>query len=1089
MQEIGTLGNEVRKSCALEDFKPAFDRNNVAVITSSGEGFCPYVGVLIQSIAANASPDNNYDFILLHDGLTSETERNLLDIVKGISNFSVRFVDVSSMLENFDFKSVASYIKPLTCARLLIPEVFGNYEKAIWIDADTVVNRDIADLYHTDIRDYYIAAIPDNGSPHFFASKPGHFMIHIIEDLIGIPPGEYFNGGVQVLNCTALRQRYSANYCLMTAARSDFRFLDQDAMNFLCRHHSKLLDPRWNVRAQFDDLVLNGSEEVVSKYLKSQEDPYIIHYIGPDKPGTCRDIQMSEYFWKYANQTMYNKEYWDNVMIVPEKPAPPKKKENISKKLKMRLLPPSSRSFWSATADFGRKLDRIESKAGKTSQVNVHFPTARLESIEAKLDQQAVDLGFEKNKKEFTPEADKVRIVFLFQIASFWPNWESFYKACETDSRFEVKLLHLPDLLKETLQVASAADFLANSGLPHEEYSESILYEFNPHIVVLQSPYDPLHRYPEHQSAFFKEHGYRVIYIPYGIELADTDAAREDHFQNPVVNNAWKVYTFSERMKQDYVFRTNNGTSIQAFGHPKFDGIADKDSHRLSADIRRKIGNRKIVLWHLHFPKEIIFEKKKVMCTPMLYEYYEFLNYIEKNQDVFFLMLAHPKFVETSEGQDFIDSCDGIENLYLDWSDDYRPALYAADYMISDRSAMLIEAGPLEIPILYMHNPDFYEPLTEAVSPLVDTYYKGSSFLDMYQFVDQCLAGEDPGKKQRLEAVKLYLPQCDGEFGRRIRDDIYATMEKEAYDNMNVVTMLRMKEAVEQQAAVIKTCMKETLEQQAVMSETRIKEAVDQRMKETAEQSGVRNEKRMREIVDQRAIINEMRMRREVRGGFYNLNYELQKNKVLPQKNYAGISSYDGFFYEENRYNSVISAAKILKVIMPAINARTVVDFGCGSGTWLYVIKLFGAETILGVDGDYINRDTLMIDPECFMPMDLENPKPLGQRYDLAISVEVAEHLVEAAADGFVETICSASDVVLFSAAHPGQGGTDHYNEQPFEYWEEKFGQRGYRPIEIRQFFKDNLDIGYEYRTNITIYATDSYYDDIQAKISAIETI
>ena len=127
-----------------------------------------------------------------------------------------------------------------------------------------------------------------------------------------------------------------------------------------------------------------------------------------------------------------------------------------------------------------------------------------------------------------------------------------------------------------------------------------------------------------------------------------------------------------------------------------------------------------------------------------------------------------------------------------------------------------------------------------------------------------------------------------------------------------------------------------------------------------------------------------------------------------------------------------------------------------------------------------------MIRADEFMPYDLENALALDGKFDLAISMEVAEHLREESADTFVGSLCSASDVILFSAAHPGQGGDNHLNEQPMEYWQEKFSARGFRHIEIRPAFKEYWKIEWWYRDNMALFVKEECYKEIYLKIEKL---
>lgn len=123
---------------------------------------------------------------------------------------------------------------------------------------------------------------------------------------------------------------------------------------------------------------------------------------------------------------------------------------------------------------------------------------------------------------------------------------------------------------------------------------------------------------------------------------------------------------------------------------------------------------------------------------------------------------------------------------------------------------------------------------------------------------------------------------------------------------------------------------------------------------------------------------------------------------------------------------------------------QSVVDIGCGTGTWLSVFKTKGASKVLGVDGSNVDVAQLHIDLIEFRALDLTQPIRLGEKFDLAVCLEVAEHLPEASSDTLVDTLCHLSNTILFSAALPQQGGQNHINEQPFDYWREKFNQKGY---------------------------------------------
>jgi SAM-dependent methyltransferase len=151
---------------------------------------------------------------------------------------------------------------------------------------------------------------------------------------------------------------------------------------------------------------------------------------------------------------------------------------------------------------------------------------------------------------------------------------------------------------------------------------------------------------------------------------------------------------------------------------------------------------------------------------------------------------------------------------------------------------------------------------------------------------------------------------------------------------------------------------------------------------------------------------------------------------------------YNPKFYRELA-SAQESAREILPLVLDAVTPASAVDIGCGTGNWLSVASELGVDEILGVDGPWVKAQ-LAIPAEKFIPHDLSTPLKLGRRFDIALSLEVAEHLPASAARVFVQSLCEVADVVVFSAAIPGQGGRRHINEQWPAYWADLFQELQY---------------------------------------------
>lgn len=164
------------------------------------------------------------------------------------------------------------------------------------------------------------------------------------------------------------------------------------------------------------------------------------------------------------------------------------------------------------------------------------------------------------------------------------------------------------------------------------------------------------------------------------------------------------------------------------------------------------------------------------------------------------------------------------------------------------------------------------------------------------------------------------------------------------------------------------------------------------------------------------------------------------------------------------------SSQVLVPLLADLLDIGSVLDVGCGRGAWLKTWRDGGVE-VFGVDGDYVDRDSLLIPKECFKAVDLRQPFNLGRTFSFVQCLEVAEHLPEDKAQVLVNSLCAHSELVLFSAATPGQGGENHLNEQSYSYWQNLFSQRGYimfDPIRGKILFNPLVDDWYKY--NIFLY-------------------
>ena len=188
-------------------------------------------------------------------------------------------------------------------------------------------------------------------------------------------------------------------------------------------------------------------------------------------------------------------------------------------------------------------------------------------------------------------------------------------------------------------------------------------------------------------------------------------------------------------------------------------------------------------------------------------------------------------------------------------------------------------------------------------------------------------------------------------------------------------------------------------------------------------------------------------------------------------------SPYTSDFFDTHCEGSLRSARVVLGEVSKFHTLKLVVDIGCGSGCWSKASIELGAREVVAIDGEYIDSTRLVIPLSAFRVCDLERESlttviPLDTKFKLVICVEVAEHLSSARSEFFIAEICHFGDLVLFSAAVPGQGGVHHVNEQWPEFWASLFQKNGFACFDfIRRDLWTRQDIEYWYAQNVMLFA------------------
>lgn len=190
--------------------------------------------------------------------------------------------------------------------------------------------------------------------------------------------------------------------------------------------------------------------------------------------------------------------------------------------------------------------------------------------------------------------------------------------------------------------------------------------------------------------------------------------------------------------------------------------------------------------------------------------------------------------------------------------------------------------------------------------------------------------------------------------------------------------------------------------------------------------------------------------------------------------------AYNRDFYLDLADVSARSASVIVPVLRDAIEPTSVIDVGCGAGTWMAAWLDAGVTDVWGVDGSRAPDESLGVPRDLIRRLDLGSDLRLDRTYDLVTSFEVAEHLPESRAASFVHDLTRLGPVVAFSAAIPLQGGTGHVTERWQSWWAAHFETEGFAPsVALRTAMWNEESAAAYYAQNLVVYVREDLVSDL----------
>ena len=290
-----------------EHLLPKYSHNNVPIVLMSSNLYVAYMCVFLRSLLDTVSAGNYYDIIILEKEISDENKKLLVSLAKEKNNVSVRFYNPARIIGQSKFYIAHEVYAEEAYYRMLTPWILDLYDKAIVMDCDIIVKRDLADLYKVDVSDYLAAGVKDvvfqgilNGS------VPGTYD-YVLNEMKMKDPYEYVNTGVLLMNLAQWREQYTQQEIIDIATTKKFRIQEQDVLNLLFEEKIKPLDISWNYYVPVSEFLKNSLEfapaESYKKYKEAGKDPYLVHYAGVPKPWNEPEVLNAHAFWEVAQRT------------------------------------------------------------------------------------------------------------------------------------------------------------------------------------------------------------------------------------------------------------------------------------------------------------------------------------------------------------------------------------------------------------------------------------------------------------------------------------------------------------------------------------------------------------------------------------------------------------------------------------------------------------------------------------------------------------------------------------------------------------------------------------------------------------------
>ncbi|NPD32564.1 DUF4422 domain-containing protein [Eggerthellaceae bacterium zg-997] len=298
-------------SCALDELD--LDRTHglpvVPCVFAADGNYVPMLTTTIYSMMRNASSTRHYDVVVMARQISGDQQDQMARFFRRFPNMSLRFLDVSRLVESYELTTNNEHIGAETYYRFLIQDALPFYDKVLYLDSDLIIEGDVAHLFDTDLGDSLIGAVRDIDFLGNLNMPDGIRLNYAREVLRMAEPYDYFQAGVLLLNTAGLRDHVSVQKWLDLASDPKYIYNDQDILNEYCQGRVQYLDPSWNVMNDCGGRIGNvftfAPNDVFTEFTKARANERVIHYAGFQKPWNTSHCDRQERYWLYARDTPF----------------------------------------------------------------------------------------------------------------------------------------------------------------------------------------------------------------------------------------------------------------------------------------------------------------------------------------------------------------------------------------------------------------------------------------------------------------------------------------------------------------------------------------------------------------------------------------------------------------------------------------------------------------------------------------------------------------------------------------------------------------------------------------------------------------